>query len=180
MAMAWDMPDIEGASDSDWPQKGSNELIQYGNVGDQPITATVQGSTLTTGFVDCRTWTNTQKTCSPSLHLVTFDLKSFPIPMLLKDRVMGLRSVLDDDKNDVVAYGLPGIASNKDGDIAVVYRTQQPQDVHGDALQYMVAHRARRPAQPRAAPGRSAAWRGLRRSLQAGTPRHRGRIGRSV
>ena len=126
MALDWDMPDIESASDSDWPQKGSNELIQYGNLNDQPVTATLQGTTLAVGFVDCRIWTNTQKTCSPSLHLVTFDLKTFPIPMLLKDRVMGLRSVLDDDKNDVVAYGLPGIASNKDGDIAVVYGRSSP------------------------------------------------------
>ena len=126
LAMDWDMPDIESASESDWPQKGSKELIQYGNLNDQPVTATVQGTTLATGFVDCRTWTNTQKTCSPSLHLITFDLKTFPLSTLLKDRVMGLRSVLDDDKNDVVAYGLPGIASNKDGDIAVVYGRSSP------------------------------------------------------
>jgi len=126
VAMVWDMPDIESASESDWPQKGSNELIQYGNLGDQLVTATLQGTTLATGFVDCRTWISAQSTCSPSLHLVTFDLKAFPFPVLLKDRVMGLRSVLDDGKNDVVAYGLPGIASNKDGDIAVVYGRSSP------------------------------------------------------
>jgi hypothetical protein len=124
VALDWDMPDIEGAPD--WPQKQSHELVAYGNVSNQPITATVQGTTLTTGFVDCRTWTDSQDSCSPSLHLVSFELQSFPIPSKQKDRVMGLRSVLDDNKNDVVAYGLPGIASNKDGDIAVVYGRSSP------------------------------------------------------
>ncbi len=123
--MSWDMADIEGAPD--WPQKGSSELIQYGNVGDQPITATVQGATLTTGFVDCRSWTDSQKECSPSLHLVSLKLGLFPLLASLdKDRVVGWRSVLDDDPKDVVAYGLPGIASNKNGDIAVVYGRSSP------------------------------------------------------
>ena len=125
IAISWDMPDIEGAPD--WPQKGSSELIEYGNVGDQPITATVEGTTFTTGFVDCRSWTNSQKECSPSLHLVSLDLATFPLLLPpSKDRVMGLRSVLDDDPHDVVAYGLPGIASNKNGDIAVVYGRTSP------------------------------------------------------
>jgi hypothetical protein len=124
LAMNWDMPDIEHPPD--WPQKGSKQLIQYGNLGEQPVTATVQGTTLATGFVDCRSWTDSQKTCSPSLHLVTFDLKSFPFSIIRKDRVVGLRSLLDDDKNDVVAYGLPGIASNKAGDIAVVFGRSSP------------------------------------------------------
>ncbi len=39
---------------------------------------------------------------------------------------MGLRSVLDDNAHEVVAYGLPGIASNKTGDIAVVYGRSSP------------------------------------------------------
>jgi hypothetical protein len=124
LTMNWDMPDIEGAPD--WPQKGSKQLVQYGNLGNQPVNATVQGTTLATGFVDCRTWTDSQNTCSPSLHLVTFDLTSFPFSMIRKDRVLGLRSFLDDAKNDVVAYGLPGIAANKDGDIAVVYGRSSP------------------------------------------------------
>ena len=124
VAMDWDMPDIEDAPD--WPQKGSKELIQYGNLGNEPVTATVQGTTLATGFVDCRTWTDSQSSCSPSLHLVTFDLTSFPFSMLRKDRVVGLRSLLDDDKGDVVAYGLPGIAANKGGDIAVVFGRSSP------------------------------------------------------
>jgi len=132
VAWVWDMPDIESAPD--WPQKQTNELgifqltqklVQYGNVGNQPITATVQGTTLTAGFVDCRTWTNSQQSCSPSLHLVTFNLRSFPLATKAKDRVVGWRS-MDDDKNDIVAYGLPGIASNKDGDIAVVYGRTSP------------------------------------------------------
>jgi hypothetical protein len=124
LTMNWDMPDIQGAPD--WPQKGSNQLVQYGNLGDQPVTATVQGTTLATGFVDCRIWIDSQSTCSPSLHLVTFDLKSFPFSVIRKDRVVGLRSILDDNKNDVVAYGLPGIAANKDGDIAVVFGRSSP------------------------------------------------------
>ena len=124
VTMNWDMPDIESAPD--WPQKGSKELVQYGNLGNEPVTATVQGTTLATGFVDCRSWTDSQETCSPSLHLVTFDLKSFPFSIIRKERVVGLRSDLDDGKNDVVAYGLPGIASNKDGDIAVVYGRSSP------------------------------------------------------
>jgi hypothetical protein len=124
-AMSWDMADIEEAPD--WPQKGSSEPIEYGNVGDQPITATVQGATLTTGFVDCRSWTDSQKECSPSLHLVSLNLGLFPLLASLdKDRVVGLRSVLDDDPKDVVAYGLPGIASNKNGDIAMVYGRTSP------------------------------------------------------
>ena len=48
---------------------------------------------------------------------------------------MGLRSALDDGENDVVAYGLPGIASNMDGDVAIVYGRSSYQDVYGDALQ---------------------------------------------
>jgi hypothetical protein len=125
MTISWDMADIEGAPN--WPQKGSSEPIEYGNVGNQPITATVQGAILTTGFVDCRTWTDSQKECSPSLHLVSVDLDLFPLLLSMsKDRVMGLRSVLDDDPKDVVAYGLPGIASNKNRDIAVVYGRTSP------------------------------------------------------
>ena len=93
----------------------------------QPITASVKGTTLTTGFVDCRTWTESQKECSPSLHLVGIDLTAFPgLASLTKDRVVGWRSVLGDDPEDVVAYGLPGIASNKDGDIAVEYGRTSP------------------------------------------------------
>jgi hypothetical protein len=125
IVLDYDMPDIESAPD--WPQKhNSKKLVQYGNVGNQPITATVQGTTLTAGFVDCRWWTDSQQDCAPSVHLVTFELQSFPIPTILKDRVVGWRSQLDDDKDDVVAYGLPGIASNKDGDIAVVYGRSSP------------------------------------------------------
>jgi hypothetical protein len=76
-----------------------------------------------TTVVDCRIWTNTE-TCSPSLHLVTFDLKTFPSPA--EGSCHGIAQRPDDDKNDVVAYGLPGIASNKDGDIAVVYGRSSP------------------------------------------------------
>ena len=43
-----------------------------------------------------------------------------------KDRLVGWRSSLDDASSDVVTYGLPGIASNKDGDIAVVYGRSSP------------------------------------------------------
>ena len=123
ISLDWDMPDIESAPP--WPQKQSKQLVNYGNVSNQPITATFQGTTLSTGFVDCRNWTGSQKSCSPSLHLVTFDLHGV-VPVIERDRVIGWRSLLDDDKNDVVAYGLPGIASNKDGDIAVVYGRTSP------------------------------------------------------
>jgi len=124
-AMSWDMPDMQGAPD--WPQKGSLKAVSYGNVGNQPITATLTGTTLVTGFVDCRTWVNSQSECSPSLHLLAMDLTLFPVTSTLgKDRVVGWRSVLDDAPNDVVAYGLPGIASNNDGDIAVVYGRSSP------------------------------------------------------
>jgi hypothetical protein len=125
ITMSWDMANIDGAPD--WTQKGSNKPVAFGNVGDQPITATVKGTTLTTGFVDCRTWEDSQQECAPSLHLVSIDLTPFPgLASLTKDRVVGLRSVLDDNPHDVVAYGLPGIASNKNGDIAVVYGRSSP------------------------------------------------------
>jgi hypothetical protein len=125
-AMSWDVPDMQGAPD--WPQKGNNQKITYGNVdGNEPITATFEGTTLTLGFEDCRQWVNSQNTCSPSLHLFTADLTVFPVTAFSqKDRVVGLRSLLDDEAGDVVAYGLPGIASNKDGDIAVVYGRTSP------------------------------------------------------
>lgn len=125
VTLSWDMPNIEGAPG--WPQKGGPELIDYGNVSNQPITATMNGRTLTAGFVDCRTWTKSQKDCSPSLHLVSIDVSVLPVAAFLtKDRVVGWRSVLDDASDDVVAYGLPGIASNNDGDIAVVYGRTSP------------------------------------------------------
>jgi hypothetical protein len=124
-AMSWDMPDMQAAPD--WPQKGSLQAVEYGNVSNQPITATLTGRTLTTGFVDCRTWVDSQSECSPSLHLLTMDLTFFPVNSTLgKDRLVGWRSLLDDASNDVVAYGLPGIASNKAGDIAVVYGRSSP------------------------------------------------------
>jgi hypothetical protein len=125
VTLVWDMDDIEGAPD--WPQKGSSEPIEYGNVSNQPITVTVEGTTLTAAFVDCRTWTDSQNQCSPSLHLVSADLGAIPfLAVLTRDRVVGWRNVFDDNPNDVVAYGLPGIASNHDGDIAVVYGRTSP------------------------------------------------------
>jgi hypothetical protein len=125
VTFSWDMPNIAGAPN--WTQKESVKPVAYGNVGDQPITATVQGKTLTAGFVDCRSWTDSQKECSPSLHLVSVNLAPFPhLGPLVKERVIGWRSVLDDNPKDVVAYGLPGIASNEKGDIAVVYGRTSP------------------------------------------------------
>jgi hypothetical protein len=124
-AIWWDVPDMHHAPG--WKQKGSNRLVTYGNVGNQPITATLQGLTLTAAFDDCRIWFDSQDDCSPSVHLITVRLPLFPLAALLdKDRVFGGRNQLDDASNDVVAYGLPGIAGNKQGDIAVVYQRTSP------------------------------------------------------
>ena len=121
-AMWWDMPDMDQATD--WLQKGTMRKVRYSNVGNQPITATLRGTTLTAAFNDCRTWYDSQDDCSPSVHLISAELPalSHGFNFLDKDRVIGGRSLLDDASNDVVAYGLPGIASNKHGDIAVVYQ----------------------------------------------------------
>lgn len=120
VSMSWDIPDMQGAPT--WPQKGNSNKITYGNVGNEPIAAMLFDKTLVTGFDDARTWTNEQSTASPSLHLFSIDLTPFPVvASKVKDRVIGLRNSFDDKPNDIVGYGLPGMAVNKDGDIAVVY-----------------------------------------------------------
>lgn len=121
----WDMPDQQAPPD--WQQKGSMLRINDGNVGTKPITAIELNNTLVAAFNDCRKWVDSQDGCSPSIHIVSADVSLFPFSATLHiDRVIGWRSLLDDPADDIVAYGLPGIAVNKDSDIAVVYTRTSP------------------------------------------------------
>jgi hypothetical protein len=116
----WEMPKQQGPAA--WSQKGSFEQINDGNVGNKPITAFEINGTLVAAFNDCRKWVDSQNTCSPSIHLFSADVKLLPVAGFAHiSRVIGWRSATDDDPSDVVAYGMPGIAMNKDNDIAVVY-----------------------------------------------------------
>jgi len=117
-SIAFDMPDMEKATD--WLQKGSARLVQYGNVGNQTITAHSVGNKLFVAFNDCRTWVDSQSDCSPSIHLFSVQV-GLPLAATGIDRVIGWRNVYDDKPDDVVAYGMPGIAVNRDGDLVVVY-----------------------------------------------------------
>jgi hypothetical protein len=121
----WDMPKQQ--SPTLWSQKGSLEKINDGNVGNKPLNAVEMNGTLVAVFNDCRTWVDSQHNCSPSIHLVSADVGLLPIagyPHI--SRVIGWRNIFDDSPNDVVAYGMPGIAMNKDNDIAVVYTRSSP------------------------------------------------------
>lgn len=104
-----------------WNQKGSFDQINYGNVGNVPLTATLIGNKLFAAIDDCRKWVDNQKFCSPSIHLFSVDMSRFPVTFAEIDRIFGGRSTLDDAPDDIVAYGNPGVAVNADGDMVVVY-----------------------------------------------------------
>jgi hypothetical protein len=121
----WNMPDQQPPPD--WPQKGSFLSIATGNVGTKPITATEMNGTLVAAFNDCRIWVDSQNDCAPSIHLFSAVIGLLPsVAVSQIDRVIGWRSALDDPANDVVGYGLPGIAINQNHDIAVVYIRTSP------------------------------------------------------
>lgn len=104
-----------------WNQKGSFVQINYGNVGNVPLTATLIGNKLFAAIDDCRKWVDNQKFCSPSIHLFSVDMSRFPLTFSEIDRIFGGRSTLDDAPDDIVGYGNPGVAVNGDGDMVVVY-----------------------------------------------------------
>ena len=109
------------AAPSMWDQKGSFEQINYGNAGNVPLTATLIGNKLFAAIDDCRKWFDSQKICSPSIHLFSVDVSRFPLTFSEIDRIFGGHSTLDDAPDDIVAYGNPGVAVNVDGDLVVVY-----------------------------------------------------------
>ncbi len=116
----WDMPNL--LTPVNWSQRDSFQAVTYSNLGVSPVTATQIGGVLSVAWDDGRNWGPSPGVASPSIHMFTANVSGFPFGVFaLKDRVFGLRSVLDDDPADIVGYGLPGIAANKDGDTAVVY-----------------------------------------------------------
>ena len=104
-----------------WDQKGSFEQINYGNEQNVPHTSTLIGNKLFAAIDDCRKWFDSQKVCSPSIHLFSVDMSRFPVTSSEMDRIFGGRSSLDDAPDDIVGYGNPGVAVNVDGDLVVVY-----------------------------------------------------------
>ena len=121
----WDIPNI--TAPVDWTQLGSPQKITYWNVVYNVVKATQTNGMLTLAFTDCRNWNVVPKGCVSSIHLISANVNLFPnFCLKQKDRVFGLRSALDDDPTDVVAYAIPGVTMNKDGDIAVVYNRTSP------------------------------------------------------
>jgi hypothetical protein len=114
-----DLPNQQGVPP--WPMKGSTLQVNYGNVGNEPISAMLVGSKLIAAFNDCRIWESSQQSCSPSIHLVELEMKLFPVVSVVVDRVMGLRNTVDDNPKTVFGYGMPGIGLNSAGDIIMGY-----------------------------------------------------------
>jgi hypothetical protein len=81
---------------------------------------------LTMAWNDCRNWVAGNNPCSPSIHIFTADVSTFPVAYSGRDRVFGLRNIFDDNAADVVGYGMPGIVANQNNDIAVVYSRTSP------------------------------------------------------
>jgi hypothetical protein len=106
-----------------WAQKGSDEQIDL-DTPDQPVTANMLNHTLVLAFNHNQPWVGTYV---PSVDVFTADVTGLPFGATqVKNRTFGWHSPLDDPANDVVGYGMPGIAMNKDGDIAVVYNRTSP------------------------------------------------------
>ena len=113
------MPNLTAVPLSSEP--GMSLPINYGNVGNGPIKATQLGGTLAVAWNDCRNWQSIVAPCSPSVHVVTATVGSFPNVTAKLDRVFGQRNVLDDPAGSIVDYGMPGVAVNKNNDLAIVY-----------------------------------------------------------
>lgn len=118
-SVALDLPNQQGVPT--WPMKGSALQVNYGNVGNEPISAMLVGTKLITAFNDCRVWESSQASCSPSIHIVEMEMAAFPLVNIVTDRVIGLRNVFDDNPNTVFGYGMPGIGLNSSGDIILGY-----------------------------------------------------------
>ncbi|HZS54410.1 MAG TPA: hypothetical protein VFA65_08395 [Bryobacteraceae bacterium] len=119
VSVALDLPNQQGPPV--WPMKGSKLKVNYGNVGNEPISAMLVGSKLITAFNDCRVWESSQSSCSPSIHIVKMEIALFPLVAIVTDRVIGLRNVFDDNQKTVFGYGMPGIGLTGAGDIVLGY-----------------------------------------------------------
>lgn len=119
LSVSLDLPNQQGPPN--WPMKGSSLQVNYGNVGNEPISAMLVGSKLITAFNDCRVWESSQSGCSPSIHIVKMEIALFPLVSIVTDRVIGLRNVFDDNQKTVFGYGMPGIGLTGAGDIVLGY-----------------------------------------------------------
>ena len=122
---AFDLPAVMGGPIKA-PQPPPGDLLNFDQVGAQVVTAYWRGGILYGAFSDCVKFADMAiGTCADAIHLVKFDAHANAIG-LAGGRIFGERNPLDEPAGTINQYAFPGVAVNKNDDLAVTYNRSGP------------------------------------------------------